>query len=106
MLRKNKTETIPFRDFMAANHTEKKLSPDINIYSLFPIVTPELLFPIHEPDFAIFVIGGGLVLVSVFFEKLLFRTGMTIAAETIGSTMKIILPIVGYGAIFWFLFSL
>jgi hypothetical protein len=110
LFHKNRIETIPFREFMAGNHrTQKEASPskDIYVYSGFlPTITPQNLFPIHDPGFALFLAGVGLIAGATFFERFTARSGMFELSETIEVIGRFLFPVIAYGSVFWFLFSL
>jgi hypothetical protein len=109
MFRKNKTEAISFREFMANERAAKEMPRTNNIYAysaFFPAITPQSLFPLHDPDFVLFVCAGGAIVASAFFERFFIRSGWTHVAEVISTTVGFIFPVIVYGAVFWFLFSL
>jgi len=101
-------ETIPFREFMAGNHhTPKETSRTNSIYAMsafFPVITPQNLFPIHDPGFALFMIGSGLIVGSVFLERILARFGAPVVAQVISDSSRFLFTLIGYGTLFWFLF--
>lgn len=111
MFKHKKIETISFHDFMATNRTEyeKKKSLTKDIYamsSIFPVITPESFFPVHELGFLLFVAGGVLIVGSAFIENLFAKTGLTMVAEIIKDVSKVAFPVLVYGTVFWFLFTL
>jgi hypothetical protein len=108
MFCKNKIEVIPFREFMAGNHRVKKETPRTKnvcaMSAFFPVITPQNLFPIHDPGFALFVIGAGLIAGSAFLERISARFGAPVVAQVISDVSRFLFPVIGYGALFWFLF--
>lgn len=109
MFGKNKIEAIPFKEFMANERAVKEMPHTNNIYAFsafFPAITPQGLFPIHDPAFALFVCVSGAVVASAFFERFFIRSGSPYIAEMISMTTGFIFPAIVYGAVFWFLFSL
>jgi hypothetical protein len=110
LFHKNRIETIPFREFMAGNHrTRKETSRSKNIcaYSGFlPTITPQNLFPVHDLGFALFLAGVGLIAGATFFERFTARSGMFELSETIEIIGRFLFPVIAYGSVFWFLFSL
>lgn len=110
MFRKNKTETIDFREFVAGTYrTQKQPSPNTSIYamsSFFPAITPGSFFPIHDTGFALFLIGVGTIACSAFFQHFTARSGSTQLSDTIATISRFVFPVVVYGAIFWFFFTL
>jgi hypothetical protein len=110
MLRKNKTRTIPFREFMAGNHhVRKEASRTNSIYamsSIFPTITPGSFFPVHDTGFALFLIGVGAIACSAFFQHFTAKSGSTQLSDTISAISRFVFPVVVYGAIFWFFFNL
>jgi uncharacterized transporter YbjL len=110
MFRKNKTGTIPFREFMAGNHrTRKEASRTNSIYamsSFFPAITPGSFFPIHDTGFALFLVGVGTIACSAFFQHFTARSGSTQLSDTIATISRFVFPVVVYGAIFYFFFTL
>lgn len=107
---KSKIEAIPFREFMAGHHSNRKEKPRTrSIYTMslfFPALTPESFFPVHDTGFLLFVLGGVAVVGSVFFERLSARLGSPLIAEVISGVSRVALPVIVYGSVFWFLFSL
>lgn len=103
MFNKNKIEAIPFRDFLAGS-VPKEIPHTNNIYSVFPIMTPQMFFPIHQTDFALFVITGGVILIAAFSERISERYGFTLAADIISGAVKVVLPVVSFGALAWVFF--
>jgi hypothetical protein len=109
MFGKNKIEAIPFKEFMANERTVKEMPRTNNIYAFsafFPTITPQGLFPLHDPGFALFVCVSGAVVVSAFFERFFIRNGSPYIAEVISMATGFIFPAIVYSAVFWFLFSL
>jgi hypothetical protein len=111
MFKKNKTEAIPIREFLRDGHPNyrREMPRTNNIYAFsafFPTITPQGLFPLHDPAFALFVCVSGAVVVSAFFERFFIRSGSSYIAEMISMTTGFIFPAIVYGAVFWFLFSL
>lgn len=87
MFHKNRIETIPFREFMSgSHHAQKETFPNKSIRfmsAFFPTITPQNLFPIHDPSFALFFTGVGLIASAAFFERFTARSGMFEVSETI-----------------------
>jgi hypothetical protein len=107
MLRKNKTETIDFREFMTGNHhTQRQPSPNTSIYSIFPAITPGSFFPVHDPVFALFLTGSAAIAGSAFFQHFAAKNGSPAISEAIGVISRFVFPVIVYGAIFWFFFTL
>lgn len=110
----NKIEVIPFREFTSppalsfSDYSEKpskKVIPlQSSIYSFLPPITIKSLLPIADPMFALFLIGSSLVVVIALSESLFASSGFTEVSAGVSSFLKVALPIVGYGLIFW-LFS-
>jgi hypothetical protein len=102
MFRKNKTETIPFRDFMSGNHrTRKKTSPSTTLYSYGGFyVSPFSVF-----DTGTLIIAGvGIATIALtMFEKSVLRTGDFEKADSIGFFGHIALMLGIGGAAVWFL---
>jgi hypothetical protein len=109
MFCKNKTEAVPFRKFMANEHTAREMPRNKSIYAFsafFPAITPKSFFPIHDTDFLLFLVGAGVIVGSAFLQHITARIGSTIIADVLSSISRFMFPIVVYGAIFWFFFTL
>lgn len=109
MFRKNKIEAIPFRKFMANEHTVRETPRTNSIYAFsafFPAITPTSFFPVHDTDFLLFLIGAGVIVGSAFFERMAAKVGSTAIADTISSISGFAFPFIVYSAVFWFFFSL
>ncbi|MGE8079237.1 hypothetical protein [Peribacillus loiseleuriae] len=108
MIGKRKIEVIPFKDFMRRPATliQNRTPLQTNIYSFFPPITISSFIPVGDPAFALFLIGGSLITVIALSEYLFASGGLSGLAGTIAGIMKLILPIAGYGLIFWFLFQI
>jgi hypothetical protein len=110
MFRKNKTGTIPFREFMAGNHrTRKEASRTKNVCAMsafFPTITPGSFFPVHDVGFALFLAGGAAIAGSALLQHMAAKAGSPAISEVISSVSGFIFPVVVYGAVFWFFFSL
>lgn len=110
MLRKNKTETIPLREFVSSSHrARKETSRTKNIYAMsafFPTIKPGSLFPIYDTDFALFLIGVGSIAGSAFLQHLAAKIGSPAISEAIGAISGFMFPIIVYGAVLWFFFTL
>jgi len=106
MFLKNKIEVIPFEDFMSppAASIQKKTPLQSSIYSFLPPITIKSLLPVADPMFALFLIGCSVVVVFALSESLFASSGFTEISVGLSSFLKIALPLVGYGLIFW-LFS-
>ncbi|MBP1944653.1 hypothetical protein [Cytobacillus luteolus] len=106
MFNKNKIEVIPFNEFMSrpAYRIPKKIPLTNSIFSFLPPITLKGLFPLHEPAFALFVLGGGLIVATAFVEYLLAENDSGYIASIISSAASVLFPIVAYGAVFWFIF--
>lgn len=108
--KKNKIEAIPFREFMAGHHSTREEKPRTNnIYAMsafFPVITPESFFPVHELGFLLFVAGGVLIVGAAFVENIFAKIGLTLVAEVIKDVSKVAFPVLVYGGVFWFLFTL
>jgi len=110
MFCKNKIEVIPFREFMAGNHRTKKETPRTKnvcvMSAFFPTITPGSFFPVHDPGFALFLIGGAVIAGSAFFQHFAAKSGSPAISEAIGAISGFVFPVVVYGAILWFFFTL
>jgi hypothetical protein len=110
MFCKNKIEVIPFREFMAGTHHSQKEAPRTNsIYAMsafFPTITPGSFFPVHDPGFALFLIGEAAIVGSAFFQHFAAKSGSPAISEAIGAISGFVFPVVVYGAIFWFFIAL
>jgi hypothetical protein len=109
MFKKNKTEAISFREFMANERPAKEMPHAKSIYAFsafFPTITPKSFFPIHDTDFLLFLVGVGAIAGSAFLQHITARVGSTIIADVLSSISGFVFPIVVYGAIFWFFFTL
>jgi hypothetical protein len=107
MFRKNKTEAISFREFMANERAVKEMPRNKSIYAFsafFPAITPSSLFPIHDLDFALFVSGVGVITLAAFVEHLLAKSGLPDIAYAIAGIGRFVFPVITYGTVFWFLF--
>jgi hypothetical protein len=107
MFRKNKIEAIPFRKFMANEHTVRETPRTNSIYAFsafFPAITPKSFFPIHDVGFALFLIGAGTIALSAFVERSLARGGLPVAAHVVAEFGRFVFPIVTYGAVLWLFF--
>jgi hypothetical protein len=106
MLRKNKTETINFREFMAGTY-RKPTRPALpkRAYSGFlPTVTPQNLFPIHDGGFALFLVGVGTIALVAFAERGLARGGLPEMAYIVAEFGRFVFPVLAYGAVLWLFF--
>jgi hypothetical protein len=107
---KNKIEAIPFHEFMAGHHSTRKETPRTNnIYAIsafFPAITPESFFPLQDGGFLLFLGGGALIVGSALLERLFAKNGSTMVADIISGLSKVVFPVIVYGTVFWFLFSL
>jgi hypothetical protein len=109
MFKKNKTEAISFREFMADEHTAKEMPRINSIYAFsgfFPMITPTSFFPIHDTDFVLFLVGAGAIVASAFFEQMAAKLGSTNIAGTIKTISGFAFPVMVYGAVLWLFFSL
>jgi hypothetical protein len=109
MFKKNKTEAISFREFMADEHTAKEMPRTKSIYAFsafFPAITSTSFFPIHDTDFLLFLVGAGVIVASAFFERMAAKVGSTTIADTISSISSFAFPVIVYGAVLWLFFSL
>lgn len=109
MFRKNKIEAIDFREFMTGNHRTQKQPPRTNVCAMsafFPTITPGSFFPIHDTDFALFLVGVGSIAGSAFLQHFAAKSGSPAVSEAIGEISGFVFPIVVYGAILWFFFTL
>ncbi|MFP3886597.1 hypothetical protein U8V97_14190 [Priestia filamentosa] len=106
MFNKNKKEVILFKDFMSrpAASIQKEIPLQTNIYSFSPVITLGDFFPLHEPAFALFFISASLIAAIAFCEKILAVNGFTDISGYIARITSVLLPIVSYGALFWFIF--
>jgi hypothetical protein len=106
MFYKNKIEVILFKDFMSrpAASIQKKTPLQTNIYSFLPTITIKGMFPLGDPAFALFLIGSCVVVGIALSESVFASSGFTEVSCGISSFLKVLLPVVGYGLIFW-LFS-
>jgi hypothetical protein len=105
MFIKKKTEVINFRDFLAGNYAQKQSSVRA-MSAFFPVITPGSFFPLHDAGFALFLLGGAVIVGSAFFQHITAKTGSTAISETISAISGFLFPVVVYGAIFWFFFTL
>jgi hypothetical protein len=109
MFHKNKTEAIPFRKFMANEHTAREMPRNTSIYAFsafFPTITPKSFFPIHDTDFLLFLAGAGAIVCSAFLQHITARLGSTFITDVISSISGLAFPVIVYGAVFWFFFTL
>jgi len=106
MINKNKIEVISFKDFMSppAPSIQMKFPLTTSIYGFIPPITLKGLFPLHEPAFVLFLIGGGLIAATAFSEKILTVNGFTNITGVVSRVTKIMFPVLGYGALFWLIF--
>jgi hypothetical protein len=96
-------EVIPFKDFMSrpAASIQKKTPLQTNIYSFLPAITIKGMFPLGDPAFTLFLIGSCVVVGIALSESLFASSGFTEVSSGISSFLKILLPVAGYGLIFW-----
>lgn len=107
MFTANKKEVIPFREFMSRPALQPKETPlKLNIYSFIPTITLKGLLPLSDMGFTIFLIGGCAVVVFALSETLFAHTGYTEVSTGVSSFLKVVLPALGYGLIFWFFSTL
>ncbi|MFJ7680350.1 hypothetical protein ACIQXQ_20185 [Peribacillus sp. NPDC097198] len=108
MFKKHKIEVIPYKDFMSrpATSIQRKTPLHSNIYSFFPSITITSFFPIGDPAFAFFLVSGGLIAVVALSETALASSGLSSVSSVLSSLFRFVLPVVGYGLIFWFLFQI
>lgn len=110
MFRKNEIEAIDFREFMAGNHHTQKQSPRTKnvraMSAFFPVITPGSFFPIHDPVFALFLVGSAAIAGSAFFQHFAAKNGSPAISEAIEVISRFVFPVIVYGAIFWFFFTL
>ncbi|KYD20515.1 hypothetical protein [Saccharococcus caldoxylosilyticus] len=110
MFRKNEIEAIDFREFMAGNHHTQKQSPrtkNVRAMSMFfPVITPSSFFPVYDTGFALFLIGSAAIAGSALLQHMTAKAGSPAISEVISSVSGFIFPVVVYGAVFWFFFSL
>lgn len=108
MFTNHKIGVIPFKEFMSrpATLTQKKTPLQSNIYSLFQPISITSFFPLGDQAFAIFLFGGAVIAGIALTEIALATNGMTAVSSAITSLVKFVLPILGYGLIFWFLFQI
>jgi hypothetical protein len=102
---KTKIETINFREFMAGTYRKptQPARPTIAYASagFLPTITPRDLFPIHEPDFALFLASVGTITLVAFSERWLASLGLPEIAHTIANFGRFAFPVVVYGAVIW-----
>jgi hypothetical protein len=110
MFIKKKVEAVSFHDFMAGNHHPRKHSPRTKnvcaMSSFFPAITPGSFFPIHDTGFALFLVGVGTIACSALFQHFTAKSGSTQLSDTIATISRFVFPVVVYGAIFYFFFTL
>jgi len=103
MFRKNEIEAIDFREFMAGNHHTQKQSPRTKnvraMSAFFPVITPGSFFPI-------FLVGSAAIAGSAFFQHFAAKNGSPAISEAIEVISRFVFPVIVYGAIFWFFFTL
>lgn len=106
MLFSNKIEVISFKEFMSPPApTKKEIIPlTTSIFSFLPTFTMKGFFPIHDLGFSLFLFGSCAVAAFAFSETLFAHGGFIEVSEGFSNFLKVILPLVGYGLIFW-LFS-
>ena len=102
MLFQQKIEVIPFKEFMSrpAYRIPKKIPLTNSIYSFLPPITVKGLFPLHEPAFALFVLGGCLNVATAFVEYLLAENDSGYLAAIISNVASVLFPIIAYGVVF------
>lgn len=74
---------------------QKKTPIQSNIYSLFPPITITPFFPVGDPVFALFLLGGALIAGIALSETAFASNGMTAVSSAISSLVRFALPIVG-----------
>jgi hypothetical protein len=85
----------------------QKKTPLMPVYSFLPPFTIKSLLPVGiDPTFTIFLIASSTIVVLAFAEYALAEFGFTEISDFMGTVFKFILPVVGYGTIFWFLSTL
>lgn len=108
MFHKNKIEVIPFREFVSLPPTPiQKRTPLLPLYSFLPPFSIKSLLPVGlDPTFTIFVMAGSAVVLVALTEYFLAEFGFTGIARVLSSVFNVMLPVVGFGTIFWFLSTL
>jgi hypothetical protein len=109
MFIKKKIEAVSFREFMSGSRTQKQSPRTKNVCAMsafFPTITPGSFFPIHDTDFALFLIGVGSIAGSAFLQHLAAKIGSPAISEAIGAISGFMFPIIVYGAVLWFFFTL
>lgn len=102
-----KKETFTVKEFLTGQpkvptHSKKSLVK--SIYSFFPPITISSFFPVAEPSFALFLVGGAVITLVALTEYGTASQGFQDISIFISGITKILFPLVGYGVIFWFLF--
>lgn len=105
----NKKEVFTVSEFLACqpnkpSHSKNPLKT--SIYSFFPPITISSFFPVFDPAFGLFVIGGGLIAVVALAEYAFASYGKTEISSFISGVFKFVFPVLGYGLVFWFLLGL
>lgn len=105
MVFSKKTEVFSVKEFMNRTAKTPKM-PNLPIYSFLPAVSLKTLIPISDPTFALFLAVTGGITAIALIEKILELCEIEEVAEFINTTMKIFLPIAGFGSVIWLLFQI
>lgn len=109
MILGRKKEVFTVSEFLACqpNKPDQSKQPlKTSIYSFFPPITISSFFPVFDPAFGLFVIGGVVIATIALSEFLTASFGKTDASAFITGIAKFAFPVIGYGLVFWFLFGL
>jgi hypothetical protein len=72
----------------------------------FPVITPKSFFPVHDVGFALFLVGCVTITGSALLQYLIAQSGRRGISDAISAISGIVFPVIGYGAIVWFIFTL
>lgn len=104
-----KKEVFTVSEFLACQPIKPaqcKQPLNTSIYSFFPPITISAFFPVLDPTFSLFLIGGVFIAIVALIEFILASFGKTGISSFISGVAKFIFPALGYGLIFWFLLGL
>jgi hypothetical protein len=102
---RTKKEVISFRDFMSrpATTIQKKTPLRNNIYSFFPPITIGSFFPVHDLEFSLFLLSGGVIVIIAIMDRFLTGTDASSAGILLSNIARVAFPVVGFGSVLWLL---
>lgn len=108
-MRRKKTEVIDFKTFIAGETTVRRVKPTTTLYGFLPMVSPATFLHMTPDIGGVYIAvlaAGAFALLSHALETTAASYGHTALANAIESVTRLVFPLVGFGAIVFFIFSL